>query len=69
MRDALRITVDELRRRMQGGEEFTFIDSSNPDAWAHSDTVAPKAMRIRPDKLDENVARIPREKPIITYCT
>jgi len=69
MEDAPRITVDEVRRRMEQGEEFTFIDARNPDAWAHSDAVAPKAMRIPADKLDENLARIPRERPIVTYCT
>jgi rhodanese-related sulfurtransferase len=69
MRDAPRITVDELRSRMETGEEFTFIDSRNPDAWAQSNAVAPKAIRIFSDKVDENLARIPREKPIVTYCT
>ena len=69
MGDASRITVDELRERMEQGQEFTFIDARNSEAWAQSDAVAPKAMRIPSDKLNENLARIPREKPIVTYCT
>ena len=29
MADALRITVDELKRRMEAGEDFTLIDVRN----------------------------------------
>ncbi len=39
MADALRITVDELRRRMEAGEDFTIIDVRNPQAWARSDVM------------------------------
>ena len=34
MADALRITVDELKRRMEAGEDFTVVDVRNPQAWA-----------------------------------
>jgi hypothetical protein len=30
MTDALRIAVDELRRRMEAGEDFVSIDTRNP---------------------------------------
>ena len=69
MADTLRITVDELRRRMEAGEDFTVIDVRNPQAWAQSDVMLPEAIRIPLEKLDENLAKIPREKPIVTYCT
>jgi hypothetical protein len=36
MPDDLRITVNELRKRMAAGEDFTFIDTRNPQAWAQS---------------------------------
>jgi rhodanese-related sulfurtransferase len=39
--DALRITVEELKKRMDAGEDFTVIDVRNPEAWAengHGDT-------------------------------
>jgi hypothetical protein len=38
MADAPRITIDELKRRMEAGEDFTLIDVRNPEAWAESDT-------------------------------
>jgi rhodanese-related sulfurtransferase len=69
MTEAPRITVEEVKRRMQAGEDFTFIDVRNPQAWAESDTILPKAIRLSPDKLEENLPRIPRDRPIVTYCT
>ncbi len=69
MTEAPRITVEEVKRRMQAGEDFTFIDVRNPQAWAESDTILPKATRLSPDKLEENLPRIPRDRPIVTYCT
>jgi len=69
MPDAPRITVDELRRRMQAGEEFTIIDVRNPVAWAESDTMLPNARRVPIDQWEEALPRIPKNRPIVTYCT
>jgi rhodanese-related sulfurtransferase len=69
MADPLRITVDELKRRMEAGEEFTLIDVRNPQAWAESDTMSPEAIRVPPDKLEENLPRIPKNRPVVAYCT
>lgn len=69
MADAPRITPDELNRRMAAGEEFTLIDARNPEAWAQSDAMLPRAIRIPADKLEENLDRIPKEKPVVAYCT
>jgi rhodanese-related sulfurtransferase len=69
MPDARRITVEELKRRMEAGEDFTVIDVRNPQAWAESDTQIPKAIRVPLDELDENLSRIPKNRPVVTYCT
>ena len=69
MADALRITVDELKRRMEAGEDFTLIDVRNPQAWAESDTMLPEAIRVPPDKLEENLSRSPKNRPVVAYCT
>jgi rhodanese-related sulfurtransferase len=69
MADAPRITVDELKRRMDAGEDFTLIDVRNPQAWAESDSVLPGAIRVTPDKLEESLPRIPRNRPVVAYCT
>jgi rhodanese-related sulfurtransferase len=54
---------------METGEEFTFIDVRNPQAWAESDGMLPEAIRMPPDKLEENLPKIPKNKPIVAYCT
>jgi rhodanese-related sulfurtransferase len=69
MSDDLRISVDELRRRMNAGEQFVFIDTRNPQAWAESDVKLPGALRIPLADAQEHLAEIPRDKPIVTYCT
>ena len=68
MDDARRMTVAELKKRMDAGEDFTLIDVRNPQAWAESDTMLPEAMRPL-DKLDENLSRIPKTRPVVAYCT
>ena len=69
MAEELRITVDELRKRTEAGEDFVFIDTRNPQAWAQSDVKLPGAIRIPLDSLDENLSKIPKGKPIVAYCT
>jgi rhodanese-related sulfurtransferase len=69
MPDDLRITPDELKRRMQSGEQFTIIDTRNPQAWAEATDMAPGAVRFHGDNVEGILPRLPRAKPIIAYCT
>ncbi len=69
MPDAPRITVQELKRRMDAGEDFTVIDTRNPNAWAETDTVIPEAIRVPLDELEQSLPRIPRNRPVVAYCT
>ena len=69
MADAPRITVEELRRRMEAGEDFTVIDLRNPHAWAESESMLPEAIRLPVDKLEQNLPRIPKDRPVVAYCT
>ena len=70
MADAPRITIDELKRRMEAGEDFIFIDTRNPQAWAQSDAKLPEAIRLSSlDNIDEILPKLPKDKPIVTYCT
>lgn len=67
--EATRVTVDEVKERMDRGEEFTFIDTRNPKAWAEADTTLPGAIRIPADEVNNHLAEIPRDRTVITYCT
>jgi len=67
--EATRITTDEVRERLDRGEQFTFVDTRNPQAWAESDRKLPNAMRIPADQLAEHLNEIPKDRAVITYCT
>ena len=69
MAEAPRMTVQELKRRMDTGEDFTIVDVRNPNAWSESDTMMPEAIRVPLDKLQENLSRIPKARPVVAYCT
>jgi len=69
MADTPRITVEELKRRMDAGEDFTVIDTRNPKAWAETDTVIPEAIRVPLDELEQNLPKIPKNRPVVAYCT
>jgi len=67
--EATRVTVDEVRERLDRGEQFVFIDTRNPKAWAESDQKLPNALRIPADELEEHLGEIPRGRSAIIYCT
>ena len=67
--EATRVTVDEVKQRMDRGEEFTFIDTRNPKAWAEAETKLPRAIRIPAEEVELHLDEIPRGRSVITYCT
>lgn len=69
MPDAPIIAVEELRKRMEAGEEFVFVDVRNPQAWAESEAMVPNAIRMPLDGFEPELPRIPKERNIVTYCT
>ena len=67
--EVTRVTVDEVRARMDRGERLAFIDTRNSQAWGESDTKLPGALRVPADEVAEHSAEIPRDRAVITYCT
>ena len=67
--EVTRVTVDEVKERMDRGEVFTFIDTRNPKAWADAPTKLPGAIRIPADEVEKHLEGIPRDRTAITYCT
>ena len=61
MPEAPRITVDELKRRMDAGEDFTvLIHVLNPQAWGQSNTMIPEAIRVPLDDFERHLFAIPQ---------
>ena len=67
--ETTRITTDEVRERMDRGEEFAFVDTRNPKAWAESDKKLPNAIRVPAEELGQHLDKIPKDRAILTYCT
>jgi rhodanese-related sulfurtransferase len=67
--DVTRITVDEVKQRLDRGEEFAFVDTRNPQAWAESDRKLPNAIRVPANELDQHLDELPKDRTLITYCT
>ena len=67
--EVTRVTVDEIQSRMERGEEFTFVDSRNDEAWAEADTKLPHAVRVPAKEVEQHLAEIPHDRTVITYCT
>ena len=64
-----RITVDEVKKRMDKGDTILFIDTRNPNAWGESDVKLPGALRIHFSELENHLDELPHDRPIVTYCT
>lgn len=67
--EATRVTVEEVRERMERGEPFAFVDTRNPQAWGESDVKLPGAIRVPAGELEQHLSEIPRDRAVITYCT
>jgi rhodanese-related sulfurtransferase len=64
-----RITVDEVKQRMDRGESPLFIDTRNPHDWGESDVRLPGALRLHFSELERHLDELPRDRLIVTYCT
>lgn len=67
--EATRVTVEEVKERMGRGEQFTFVDTRNPQAWGAATTKLPGAVRIPAEEVDRHLSELPKDRVVITYCT
>lgn len=65
----VRVSVDEVRGQLERGEPIVVLDVRNPQAWAASDVKLPGAIRIPLDELAGRADELPRDRPIVAYCT
>ena len=67
--EVTRVTVDELKQRMDRGEQFAFVDTRNPKAWGEADRKLPGAIRMPAEEVEQHLDEIPKDRTVITYCT
>jgi membrane protein DedA with SNARE-associated domain/rhodanese-related sulfurtransferase len=69
--DGDRITPEELRDRMDAGEDFYIVDlrgSSKGDGSDNDPSSVPGAIRISARELAANANQVPRDREVILYC-
>jgi membrane protein DedA with SNARE-associated domain/rhodanese-related sulfurtransferase len=64
--DIARITPEELRDRLNAGQDLFIVDLSNQ---ASDSEMLPGALRISPEELLTRSEEIPRDREVVLYCT
>jgi len=67
--EVTRVTVDEIKQRLENGEPFTFIDTRNPKAWSEAKEKLPGAIRVPAEDVISHLSEIPHGQVVIVYCT
>jgi membrane protein DedA with SNARE-associated domain len=64
-----RITVDELKQKLDAGEELSIVDLRHSMDFEASPETIPGAVHLDSKALTENEESLPRDREIILYCT
>lgn len=64
-----RITVDELKEKMDGGEQIVIVDLRHSMDFEADPQTIPGAFRMDAAELQEKNDRLPRDRDVILYCT
>ncbi len=67
--DVPRITVQELKAKMDGGKDVVIIDTRLGHDYEGSKIKIKGAIRISFVQLEDRYKEIPANKEIVTYCT
>ena len=64
-----RITKEELKAKMDKGEDILILDVRTGASYNGSNVKIKGAMRFAPNDVDAWSKNLPKDKEIITYCT
>jgi len=64
-----RITVDELKQKIDAGEELVIVDLRHSMDFEADPETIPGAFRMDAKELEEKSDPLPRDREIILYCT
>ena len=67
--EATKISAHEVKARIDRGDRLAFIDARSPKAWETSNAKLPGAIRVPVDEVEGHIREIPRDRPVISYCT
>jgi membrane protein DedA with SNARE-associated domain len=64
-----RITVDELKEKIDSGEDLVIVDLRHSVDFEADPETIPGAFRMDAKELEEKNDRLPRDREVILYCT
>lgn len=64
-----KLTVDDVKGRLDRKEPLVFVDSRNARAWSESDMKLPGALRVPADQVAAHLREISSDRTLVTYCT
>ncbi len=64
-----RITVDELKEKLDSGEELVIVDLRHSMDFEADPETIPGAFRMDSKELEEKNDRLPRDREVILFCT
>ncbi len=64
-----RITVEQVKERLDKGETMVFVDSRSAGAWDVGVAKIPDAVRVPPHDIEDHISEVPRANPVVVYCT
>jgi rhodanese-related sulfurtransferase len=64
-----RISISEVKAKLDKGESIFFLDTRNPHDWGASDVKLPGALRIHYSELEQHLDELPHDRLIVAYCT
>lgn len=67
--DVPRITVDELRGRLDKGENIVIVDVRSRNSYNASKVKIKGSVRIALDEINDRAVELPMGKELVTYCT
>jgi len=64
-----RISPEELKAKLDGGEEILIVDVRDRIDFEAEPTIIPGALHMTIEDMDSRHQEIPREREIVLYCT
>lgn len=63
------MSVKHLKRRLDRGESVVPVDVRQPVGYEQYPGTIPGSMRIPPTVLPERYQKLPRDRPLMLFCT
>lgn len=67
--EVARMTVEELKSKIERNEPVSILDSRSSGSYDGSDKKIKRALRVPADQVKAKLKEIPTDKEIVIYCT